>query len=140
VQTGGVLCASRQRPREIHDNTIAEPLFRWRNAPPEDGHVAAVSARLEFQEVKEVEKDLSDAQVLAREMHCISSLARKTHTAIATVQEVYLSEYKRLGEISRIKSYLPLLTSNSVRAILELANAGKPRVADHAIRNVETSA
>jgi len=69
--------------------------------------------------------DSMDAQILSQEQWAIELLARETHTAIAAVQEVFLMEYKRLGENAHIKSYLPLLACNSVRGILESANAGK---------------
>jgi hypothetical protein len=62
--------------------------------------------------------DSIDAEILAQEQNAIESLARDTHTAIATVQEVFLIEYKKLALHAEVKSYLPLLASNSVRGIL----------------------
>jgi hypothetical protein len=69
--------------------------------------------------------DSMDAQILSQEQWAIELLARETHTEISAVQEVFLVEYKRLAEHAHIKSYLPLLACNSVRGILESANAGK---------------
>jgi hypothetical protein len=66
-----------------------------------------------------------DSELLAQEQWAIELLARETNTAIATVQEVFLAEYKKLAAHARIRSFLPLLTSNSVRGILDLANAAK---------------
>lgn len=66
---------------------------------------------------------LADAELLQREQRCIELLSHGTHTAIGTVQQVFLTEYHRLEKAARIKSYLPLLTINSVRGILESANA-----------------
>ena len=67
--------------------------------------------------------DSIDAQILSQEMKAIELLARETHTAIATVQEVFLIEFKKLALHARVKSYLPLLASNSVRGILGARNA-----------------
>jgi hypothetical protein len=72
--------------------------------------------------------DSVDARILSQERRSIELLARSTDTAIGTVQEVFLSEYRRLAATARIKSYLPLLTSNGVRGILDSANAVKARV------------
>jgi hypothetical protein len=69
--------------------------------------------------------DSMDAHILSQEQWAIELLARETHTEISAVQEVFLVEYKRLAEHAHIKSYLPLLACNSVRGILESANAGK---------------
>jgi hypothetical protein len=66
--------------------------------------------------------DSMDAQILSQEQWAIELLSRETHTAIASVQAVFLVEYKRLAEHAHIKSYLPLLACNSVREILESAN------------------
>jgi hypothetical protein len=71
--------------------------------------------------------DSIDAQILSQEHSTIESLARETHTAVATVQEVFLIEYKKLALHAHVKSYLPLLTSNSVRAILGAQNAAIDR-------------
>ena len=70
----------------------------------------------------------ADAQILLQEQWAIELLARETHTAIAAVQKVFLVEYKRLAEHAHIRSYLSLLTSNSVRGILESLTAGKKSV------------
>jgi hypothetical protein len=75
--------------------------------------------------------DSIDAQILSQEHSVIESLARETHTAVATVQEVFLTEYKKLALNARVKSYLPLLTSNSVRVILAAQNAANERDQQH---------
>jgi len=67
--------------------------------------------------------DSMDNQLLSQEQWAIELLARETHTAIATVQEVFLIEYRKLAANARVKSFLPLLTSNSVRVILDEQNA-----------------
>jgi hypothetical protein len=64
-----------------------------------------------------------DSQLLLEEQWAIELLARETHTAIEKVQEVFLVEYKKLASHAHIKSYLPLLTCNTVRGILS-KNAG----------------
>jgi hypothetical protein len=74
--------------------------------------------------------DSQDAHILSQEQRGIERLARETHTAIATVEDVFLSEYNRLAATAHLKSYLPLLVSNNVRGILERANANKARVPD----------
>ena len=63
-------------------------------------------------------------QLLSQEQWAIELLARETHTAIATVQEVFLIEYRKLAAHAHVRSFLPLLTSNSVRVILDARNAG----------------
>jgi len=72
-------------------------------------------------------KDSNDVQILSQEQRCIELLARETNTATATVQDVFLSEYKRIAATAHIRLYLPLLTGNSVRGILQLANSSKLR-------------
>jgi hypothetical protein len=69
--------------------------------------------------------DSMDDQILLQEQWAIELLARETQTAVAKVQEVFLVEYKKLAAHAHVKSYLPLLTCNSVRGILELENSGK---------------
>lgn len=69
--------------------------------------------------------DSLDTQILSQEQWAIELLARETHTAIGTVQEVFLVEYKKLAAHARVTSFLPLLTSNSVRLILDAQNAEK---------------
>jgi hypothetical protein len=64
-----------------------------------------------------------DAQLLSQEQRAIEALARDTHTAVAKVQEIFLIEYRKLAVHAHVKSYLPLLTSNSVRVILGTQNA-----------------
>jgi hypothetical protein len=66
--------------------------------------------------------DSMDAQILVQEQWAIELLARETHTAIAKVQEIFLSEYAKIAPDAHITSFLPLLTSNRVRAILGAAN------------------
>jgi len=61
--------------------------------------------------------------ILLREHLCIARMAHKTHIPVATVQSIFLVEYDRLAAAANVKSYLPLLTANNVRRILELANA-----------------
>ncbi len=69
-----------------------------------------------------------DSELLAQEQWAIELLAREANTPIATVQEVFLAEYKKLAAHAHIRSFLPLLTCNSVRGILDLANAAKDGV------------
>jgi hypothetical protein len=69
-----------------------------------------------------------DSQILAQEQWSIELLARETHTAIATVQQVFLEEYKKLAAHAHITMYLPLLTCNTVRGILESLHAGNDAV------------
>jgi len=75
--------------------------------------------------------DSIDAQILSQEHSTIESLARETHTAVAKVQEVFLIEYKKLALNAHVKSYLPLLTSSSVRVILAAQNAANDRNQQH---------
>ena len=72
--------------------------------------------------------DSIDSEILSQEQWAIELLSRETHTAIAKVQDVFLTEYKKLAVNAHIKSYLPLLTSNSVRVILDAQNAEYARV------------
>ena len=67
--------------------------------------------------------DLMHSKILAQEQHAIERLAHETHTGIAKVQEIFLIEYERLSVGAHIKSFLPLLASNSVRTILDRQNA-----------------
>ncbi|MGO9930728.1 MAG: hypothetical protein ACLPV8_02800 [Steroidobacteraceae bacterium] len=67
--------------------------------------------------------DSMDAQILSQEQWAIEALARDTHTAVAKVQEIFLIEYRKLAAHAHVKSYLPLLASNSVRVILGALNA-----------------
>ena len=67
--------------------------------------------------------DSMDAQILSQEQWTIEALARDTHTAVAKVQEIFLIEYRKLAVNAYVRSYLPLLTSNSVRVILGAENA-----------------
>ena len=59
-----------------------------------------------------------DTQILSQEQGTIEALAHDTRTAVAKVQEIFLTEYRKLAANARIRSYLPLLTSNIVRVIL----------------------
>jgi hypothetical protein len=68
--------------------------------------------------------DSMDSQILAQEQWAIELLARETHTAVAKVQEIFLIEYAKLAVGAHIKSFLPLLTSNRVRGILDAKNQG----------------
>ena len=68
-----------------------------------------------------------DARILSQSQRGIKVLARETHTTLATVQEVFLCEYNKLAAAAHIKSYLPLVTSNRVREILEQADQGQMR-------------
>jgi len=69
--------------------------------------------------------DSMDTQILSQEQWTIELLARETHTAIGTVQEVFLVEYRKLAAHAHIKSFLPLLASNSVRVILDAQKTEK---------------
>jgi len=62
--------------------------------------------------------DSMDSQILTQEQLTIELLAREMHTAIAKVQEIFVTEYANLAANARIKSFLFLLTSNRVRIIL----------------------
>jgi hypothetical protein len=72
--------------------------------------------------------DTVNRQILAQEERAIELLAKETHTAIAKVQEIFLIEYQKLASGAHIKSYLPLLTGNAVRVILDAQNAGNDAV------------
>ena len=65
-----------------------------------------------------------DLQIIKQEQWAIELLARKTHTAIAKVQELFVIEYAKLAMDAQIRSYLPLLTTRRVKAILDKHNAG----------------
>ena len=69
--------------------------------------------------------DSMDSQILTHEQRAIELLARETHTSIATVQEIFLIEHAKLSVGARIQSYLPVLTGNHVRVILDERNAAK---------------
>ena len=69
--------------------------------------------------------DSTDAQILAHEEHAIEVLARETHTSIAKVQGIFLAEHAKLALGARIQSFLPVLTGNRVRVILDEQNAVK---------------
>jgi len=73
--------------------------------------------------------DASDSEILLQEQRAIEILALETRTAIASVQELFLVEYKKLAAHAHITLYLPLLTGNSVRAILESGAAVDSSVA-----------
>jgi len=75
--------------------------------------------------------DSLDAQILSQEQWSIERLSRETDTAIERVQEVFLAEYRRLAMHAHIRSYLPLLTCNSVRVILDAQNTECDRVSKH---------
>jgi hypothetical protein len=60
-----------------------------------------------------------DSPILIQEERAIARLARDTHTALAKVQEIFLAEYERLAPHAHIKSFLPLIIGNRVRAILQ---------------------
>ena len=75
-----------------------------------------------------MDDSLKDARILSQAQRGIELLASETDTDITVVREVYLCEYKRLAAAAHIKSYLPLVTNNTVRGILEQAHAGKIRV------------
>jgi hypothetical protein len=72
--------------------------------------------------------DSMDSKILAQEQHAIERLAHETHTAITKVQEIFLIEYEKLSVGAHIKSFLPLLAGNSVRAILDRQNEGNDGV------------
>lgn len=67
--------------------------------------------------------DSMGLKILVQEERAIERLAHETHTAIAKVQEIFLIEYEKLSVGAHIKSFLPLLASNSVRVILDRQNA-----------------
>lgn len=67
--------------------------------------------------------DSMDSELLSQEQWAIELLARETDTPIATVQEVFLIEYRKLAAHAHVKSYLSLLAGNSVRVILGAQNA-----------------
>ncbi len=70
----------------------------------------------------------TDSQILAQEQWTIELLARETQTSIPKVQELFLVEYARLTAGARIQSFVPLLTSNRVRDILDARNATRDSV------------
>jgi hypothetical protein len=59
-----------------------------------------------------------DALILVQEHRAIERLAHETHTSVVKVQQVFLSEYVRLSSDAHVRSFLPLLVVNRVRAIL----------------------
>jgi Protein of unknown function (DUF3562) len=67
--------------------------------------------------------DSMDSQIIKREQWAIELLARKTHTAIAKVQKIFVIEYAKLAMGAQITSFLPLLASKRVKAILDEQNA-----------------
>ena len=69
--------------------------------------------------------DSMDSQILTHEQHAIELLARETHTSLAKVQEIFLVEHAKLAVGARIQSYVPVLTGNRVRVILDERNAAK---------------
>jgi len=66
--------------------------------------------------------DAADSQLLAQEQWSIELLARETHTEIGEVREMFLAEYRKLAVNARITAFLPLLTCNCVRGILDAQN------------------
>jgi len=72
----------------------------------------------------------ADSQLLAQEQSSIELLARETHTEIAKVRQMFLIEYKKLAANAHITAFLPLLTCNSVRVILDAQNLHDRGVAD----------
>jgi hypothetical protein len=72
-----------------------------------------------LREVPIMVNNSTDSQILTQERRAIELLARKTHTAITKVQEIFLIEYEKLAVGAHIKSFLPLLTNNRVKAILD---------------------
>lgn len=68
--------------------------------------------------------DSMGSPILVQEERAIERLAHETHTAVAKVQEIFLIEYEKLSVGAHIKSFLPVLAGNSVRAILDRQNAG----------------
>jgi hypothetical protein len=62
--------------------------------------------------------DTPDALILVQEHRAIEHLAHETHTSLAEVQQVFLSEYVKLSSDAHVRSFLPLLVVNRVRAML----------------------
>ena len=62
--------------------------------------------------------DTPDALILVQEHRAIEHLAHETHTSVAEVQQVFLSEYAKLSSDAHVRSFLPLLVVNRVRAML----------------------
>jgi len=75
-----------------------------------------------------MEKVSIPADLLDQEQWSIELLARETDTAIARVQEMFLAEYTKLASNAHVKSFLPLLTANQVRCLLD---AEKAEIAVH---------
>ena len=48
----------------------------------------------------------------------IETLARETHTPVATVQEIYQSEHAKLDRVARIKTFIPVLIHRRVKELL----------------------
>ena len=71
-----------------------------------------------------------DSQLLAQEEWSIELLARETHTEIAKVQQIFLIEYRKLASNAHITAFLPLLTRNCVRGILDAQNLHDRGVAE----------
>jgi hypothetical protein len=72
----------------------------------------------------------ADSQLLIQEKWSIELLARETHTEIAKVQQIFLIEYRRLAVNAHITAFLPLLTCNCVRGILDAQHLHDRGVAD----------
>ena len=75
--------------------------------------------------------EAADSLLLAQEEWSIELLARETHTEIAKVQQLFIIEYRKLAVNARITSFLPLLTCNCVRGILDAQN-----LLDHGVAEV----
>ncbi len=81
-------------------------------------------------------KDSMDSQIIKQEQSAIELLARKTHTAIAKVQAIFVIEYAKLAMGAQIRSFLPLLASRRVKAILDEQNAGTASETNHAVHSI----
>jgi hypothetical protein len=60
-----------------------------------------------------------DSQIPADGESDIESLARETHTPVATVQEIYKSEHAKLDRVARIKTFIPVLIHRRVKELLQ---------------------
>ena len=68
-----------------------------------------------------------------RHERAISSLSDRTGASLAKVRALFAQEFGRLGLGAKVRSYLPVLTTSSVRAILRPKGepAGRPRAEKH---------
>jgi Protein of unknown function (DUF3562) len=70
---------------------------------------------------------MTDAQknkmdTLSKHRHAIEALARENDVPLEQVEELYRIEIVKLERVARIKNYVPVLASRSVKAQLRAEN------------------